>query len=663
MHLNRLLDELNEIVIRTDVAGTVHYLNAKGKKSFSAYNEESQTLESFLSKESAGQLKQLLSRIHSGTSKEEVIEFSLDYMRPGIHRLYTVVAVADDTEGSGPTVTLLFRERAPEADVQKLPSELCRQAFEYSTEGLGITDSEGKFVYVNPAFCKMCGYEAVDLIGQDGSMLSKGTDSRSDIMNDIVESLSNKGSWTGEAPVRKKDGTIIDTYASIHLIEHKEYGTFWAGLQRDITEERNLMKDLARSLKKAEAANEAKSNFLSIMNHELRTPLNAILGSVQVFSREGLNQEQLQMLNTINNAGNHLLHLISDILNLSKIESGRYKLSNVKFDIIELTRQIVDIYRLHTEGKPVEIIKQIAPDVPVHFHGDPVALRQIIFNLVSNAVKFTPEGKVTISLSWHNKPGEKLKIVVSDTGCGIQEDYLPGIFERFSQVEYDLQRQHEGVGIGLSIVKEFTELMQGSISVQSSSGKGSTFTCLLNIKTCPQWLIERPSGQSCSNCEYAVDERPQSIPYSRQEFLVIEDNPVNMHVLVRMLEQLGVEKIDKAETGEEAIAKIKAREINYDFVFLDLHLPDMDGFEISAKIKPAGSQERFKKPYIIAVSADTLEENIDRFLRRGVIDYLAKPVSADKLHKKLSKICRSKENELEVNYTSTESEDYSGESA
>lgn len=143
---------------------------------------------------------------------------------------------------------------------------------------------------------------------------------------------------------------------------------------------------------------------------------------------------------------------------------------------------------------------------------------------------------------------------------------------------------------------------------------------------------------------------------------MIEDNPVNMHVLVRMLEQLGVEKIDKAESGEEAIAKIKAREFNYDFVFLDLHLPDMDGFEISAKIKPAGSKERFKKPYIIAVSADTLEENIDRFLRRGVIDYLAKPVSADKLHKKLSKICRSKENELEVNYTSTESEDYSGES-
>lgn len=437
--------------------------------------------------------------------------------------------------------------------------------------------------------------------------------------------VGRSGAYSGliqdmERRVKNKDKLSINgrSYSlfSQDLYQNDIYrGRFY--IMDDITESEEYAREIMQEKERADSANEAKSRFLSNMSHEIRTPMNAIVGMTDIMLRDPLPPEDIGYLENIKNSGNVLLDIINDILDFSKIESGRVDLVEQEYELLPVMRELKVMFETRLGTKPIRLMYDIDENLPSVLMGDIVKIRQVVTNIVNNAIKFTDIGYIRISVSAKDIDADHidLQISVEDSGQGIKKEEQEAIFESFSQANVYENHKKEGTGLGLAISKSFVTLMGGSISVKSEYGEGSTFS--FNF---PQRVID--ATKATSSADKILDSTVATFTAPDLKVLLVEDNDMNVKVVKGLLKPNKLQ-ISVANNGLEALRLISSKD--YDIVFMDHMMPVMGGTEATERIR-SFEDEYFKKVPIIALTANTVVGAKEKLLASGMNDFLGKPV-------------------------------------
>ena len=394
----------------------------------------------------------------------------------------------------------------------------------------------------------------------------------------------------------------------------------------DITETREYVNRLIEMQEKADKANNAKSDFLANMSHEIRTPMNAIMGFADLCLRE----QNYTYAGDIKSAAKNLITIVNDILDISKIESGKMELVPSVYNTENMLREIVSIIEVQLESKKaVELKTEIDRRLPAKMYGDEIKLKQILINLLGNAVKFTKNGSITFSVREMSRSGDKicLKFKIADTGIGIKQEDIAKLFRSFQQVDSTRNREIEGTGLGLSISKNLAALMDGNITVESEYGKGSVFTVIL-------WQKISDTSTISTDAVFSRKEKEKGLTIYAPEarILVVDDNKVNLNVTSHILSAYGI-KPDLAESGRAAIDRINSG--YYDLVFMDHMMPGMDGVETTGLIRSQGDAYTSELP-IVALTANAVDGAKEMFLSSGFNDFISKPINVSRLEEILA---------------------------
>jgi signal transduction histidine kinase/DNA-binding NarL/FixJ family response regulator len=391
-------------------------------------------------------------------------------------------------------------------------------------------------------------------------------------------------------------------------------------------------RDLAEQARReAEAANLAKSTFLATVSHEIRTPMNGVLGMIEVLERQGLSAAQQRTVSTIRDSGKALLHIIDDILDFSKIEAGRLELEAIPFSLSTLVTTTLEAFRPQVIAKGLSLDAEIDVGSQDALIGDPSRVRQILSNLLSNAIKFTEHGgvRVRVSTAALGEGNTRVTVAVTDTGIGLSAEQLGRLFERFVQADSSITRKFGGTGLGLSIVRRLAQIMGGDVAVESTPDAGSIFTVTLT-------LCAAPAGSPLKSLTKMKAPVPVSVGARSDgpRVLVVDDHPVNREVLVMQLQLLGI-AADNVANGVDALAAwVRTR---YAAVLLDIHMPRMNGYELSRRLRAAEAERHGSRTPIIAVTADAMKGEEERCLAIGMDAYIVKPVNIERLRATLER--------------------------
>ncbi|HPP46534.1 MAG TPA: ATP-binding protein [Accumulibacter sp.] len=422
---------------------------------------------------------------------------------------------------------------------------------------------------------------------------------------------------------------VYGSLITLGLTAYSNYSSTRKILLGDI-ERSAALAEAAAARQAAEAGSQAKSDFLATMSHEIRTPINGIIGMTEMLRASGLNSQQQRFADTAHQSGQHLLAIISDILDFSKVEAGKLELEHIPFNLHELIDSINALFMPIANSKGLQLLCQVSSDLPDRVVGDPVRLRQILSNLINNAIKFTPRGKVSIRAHFVRRHSEMAvcRFEVEDNGVGISEQAQGYLFKAFVQADSSTTRRFGGSGLGLVIAKRLLDLMGGQIGLKSQLGLGTLF-----------WF-ELPLGKPATNLQPRTkmatlhENRPNPAKF-RGRVLVAEDNPVNQAVVSAMLESLGV-TYELADNGRIAIERL--RHASFDLLLMDCQMPEMDGFSATAAIRDRERASRASRRLpIMALTANAVAGDRERCLAAGMDDYLSKPFTREQLASALAR--------------------------
>jgi len=479
----------------------------------------------------------------------------------------------------------------------------------------------------------------------------------SDIINTSVKKAFDEGSYTTEFMHQMLDGTPMPSEVTLVPVEY-EGGHAVAAYVRDLREYKSMMQDIRDSSQKLEAAleetqkaNNAKSDFLASMSHEMRTPLNAVIGlSGLSMENVSVDDETYSNLSKIYTAGEMLLGIVNDILDISKIEAGKMDLVEFDYDVPSLINDTITQNSVLIDEKPIEMKLEVGEDMLSRLHGDELRVKQIMNNLLSNAIKYTDKGVVSLGLRCEHV-GDKVwvTITVSDTGKGIRYEDLDKLFREYSQLDLGSNRKMEGTGLGLPITKGLAEKMNGAVSVQSVYGEGSVFVVKIEQGFVSDVQIGDEVASSLRNFRYSSDKRGRKerfkrvrMPYAR--VLVVDDNVTNLEVAKGLLKPYGMQ-IDCVTSGQMAIDAIREEKTLYSAVFMDHMMPGLDGIEATRIIREEIGSDYAKNVPIIAFTANALSGNEAMFLSKGFQAFVSKPIELGRLDKVIRLWVRDKEQE------------------
>jgi len=476
-----------------------------------------------------------------------------------------------------------------------------------------IVNRDEKIISVNDKFCEVSGYTRDDVIGKHHEILDSFY--HSDIFwENLMETVESGEIWQGEIKERKKDGSFYWTYtSSVPFLNAEGEVAQYIVTQTDITDRKQLEEDLREAKEEAVKNAEIKEDFLANMSHEIRTPMSGVLGFSRLLLQTSMNSIQRNYAQSIYGCAENLLVVVNDILDVSKIEAGKFQLDEIEFNLRKQVEDSLNILRIDIRKKGLELIVVVDPLIPEKILGAPDRIAQILINLVGNAVKFTKYGFIQLTIKIID---EFLFFEVTDTGIGIAEDKLDAIFETFTQAESYTTREYGGTGLGLSISKKLVLLMGGEIGVNSKLGKGSTFYFSLPFKML---------SPSMSKDQFDDKEKFVLKPHFGQNLciLVVEDNLVNQELTSIFLNMLNCDS-DLANNGEEALLKLSQQ--SYDLVLMDIQMPKMDGIAATLEIR----KDDTTTP-IIAMSAHALSKEKEKCFNIGMNDYIAKPFKVEEL--------------------------------
>ncbi len=559
-----------------------------------------------------------------------------------------IIAVPD--AGGGIVVHFAdVTERKRTEEALRESEERHRTILQSAMDGFWVVDPQGRLLEVNDTYCRMSGYSAQELLTMNIS------DVKGEGLEDPaprIKTIMAQGESRFESRHRRKDGSILDVEVCVQY--RPTEGGRLVGFLRDITErkrteerihryvgeleearetqERNsadlarMVKQLAVEKDRAEAATRSKSEFLSSMSHEIRTPMNGVIGMTGLLLDTPLTTEQKGYAETIRGSGEALLTVINDILDFSKIEAGKLDLEIVPFDLQSALEDVVELLAVQAREKKLELLLRYAPDAPREFLGDPGRIRQVVLNLVSNAIKFTDSGHVLVEAGSNAISGgvASMRIAVRDTGIGIPADRQEMLFQKFQQLDSSTTRKYGGTGLGLAISKQLVELMGGTLSLASQVGEGSTFSIEMPLRTNPLPRAEPKEGKS---------KQPSApSPFAGRRVLLVEDNIVNQKVAAGLLGKLGC-RVDVAANGREALDM--ATLLPYVLIFMDCQMPEMDGYEATGEIRKREGTARHTP--IIALTAGAMAADRERCIRAGMDGYLSKPIRVEQLKEMLAK--------------------------
>ena len=416
--------------------------------------------------------------------------------------------------------------------------------------------------------------------------------------------------------LRSDDREVWASGAGRLITDHNGRPLRLIGALQNITDRKVAEMTLLQAKEDAEAANHAKSAFLATMSHEIRTPLNGILGMGQVLLREALPEQQHGRVKIILQSGEMLLSLLNDLLDISKIEAGKLAIEDGYVDLAEIARSTLANLTVLAAEKDVVVVLEIEPEAEGIFKGDPTRVRQIVNNLVSNALKFTAEGRVVLRVS---NPDGDLRFAIQDTGIGIPAEKLDALFERFTQADPSTTRKFGGCGLGLAICRDLVRLMGGEVTVESKEGVGSTFTARLPLAR----LVGQPVSSEAPTASEAEFEDPGAL-----RILVAEDNAVNRIVLTTILNQVGVNPV-VVNDGQEAVDAWRRED--WDLILMDIQMPVMDGLSATRIIRQEEAERGSARTAILALTANVMADQQRSYIEAGMNGLVAKPIEAAKL--------------------------------
>ena len=527
------------------------------------------------------------------------------------------VEASDDIEALSRIVANLVREREEQrVRLDNLKFALDEHAI------VSMTDPAGNITYANTRFCQVSGYARDELLGQNHRLLKSGRH-EPEFYATIWQTISSGRTWHGEICNRAKGGDEYWVAATIvPLMDATGRPHEYIAIRTDITARKQVEAELIEARNAADAANRAKSEFLANMSHEIRTPMNGIIGMTELALDTQLDAEQREYLQIVRSSANALLTLINDILDFSKIEAGKLAVEQIPYDLRVAVAETLRSLTLRAHQKGLEIAYDIATDVPARVIGDPGRLRQVLVNLVGNAIKFTEKGEIvaTVGIASGDAGEVLLQVDVRDSGIGIPADKLELIFEAFTQEDASTTRKYGGTGLGLAISNRLVSLMGGRMWVESEPHAGSTFhfTVRLGVdRTVP--LPEAPPAEL----------RDRMV-------LLVDDNAINTEIMARQLTRMGMRHA-RVAAAAEAQAWLHAQHCP-DVILLDVQMPDMDGFELAGWIR---QQPALVGVPIIMLTSGAMRGDARRCRDMGIDAYFPKPVAEKELQRALATIVGS----------------------
>jgi len=520
-----------------------------------------------------------------------------------------------------------------ERRVAERTAELSRQRqyfaslVEVSPVAVVTMDRDERVSAWNPAASALFGYSAEEAIGRRIDDLILRTEELREEGHDVAREATEHGRAHRIGRRMRRNGTLVDVeILMVPLVVDDEHIGFYA-IYHDITE-------LEAARRDADAANQAKSTFLAAMSHEIRTPMNAVIGMSGLLLDTPLSAEQREYAETIRTSGDALLTIINDILDFSKIEAGRFELESLPFSVDDTVAAALAVLAPTARGKGIGLRLVTPPRRPPTLLGDRGRIRQVVLNLLSNAVKFTERGEVLVELSSHpvidglgtERSRWEVEIAVSDTGIGIPPDRLGRLFKSFSQADASIARRYGGTGLGLAISRRLAELMDGTVTADSSGvpGEGSTFRFSFRADVATT-AVDGVVAAGTHDGD-TVTLRPGL------RVLLVEDNAVNRKLALRLLETLGY-TADTAGNGHEALEALAGSD--YDLVLMDVQMPELDGLEATRRIRARWPGRPVR---IVAMTANAMQGDREACLAAGMDDYVSKPIRPDELRAAIARV-------------------------